>query len=281
MGKASELRQLLKSGGTLVMPDAYDPLSARIIEKLGFKAVQCSGYSFALAACWSSEAKFGRERNLAVTSAIAKAVNVPVMADGEDGFGDVAVVPVTIREFVKAGVAGINIEDQVLAHPASRQVISRDAAVEKIKTARAAARDEGEPELIINGRTDALAVASLKEQGVSDAIDRANRYLEAGADLAFVTGVTTLEEVKLLVKEIGGPVSIAAGLPNNIRNFSIAELRECGVARVSLPMVAILSAIAGMIQCLENIRDRDGFSEVVARGLVCSPDSLSGLTGNR
>jgi 2-methylisocitrate lyase-like PEP mutase family enzyme len=126
MGKASDLRQLLKSGGTLVMPDAYDPLSARIIEKLGFKAVQCSGYSFALAACWSSEAELGRERNLAVTSAIVNAVNVPVMADGEDGFGDVAVVPSTIRAFVKAGAAGVNIEDQVLAHPAPKQVISRD-----------------------------------------------------------------------------------------------------------------------------------------------------------
>jgi len=60
MGKTKELRALLDSGGTLLMPDAFDPLSARIIERLGFKAVQCSGYSFALAACWSSEAEFGR-----------------------------------------------------------------------------------------------------------------------------------------------------------------------------------------------------------------------------
>jgi 2-methylisocitrate lyase-like PEP mutase family enzyme len=135
---------------------------------------------------------------------------------------------------------------------------------------------------VINGRTDALAVAADKARGILDAIDRANRYLEAGADLAFVTGVTALEEVKLLVKEISGPVSIAAGLPNNIRNFSIAELRECGVARVSLPTVAIFSAIAGMIRCLENIRDCDGFLEVVSRELVCSPASLSILkSGSR
>jgi 2-methylisocitrate lyase-like PEP mutase family enzyme len=201
------------------------------------------------------------------------------MADGEDGFGDVEVVPATIRAFIKAGVAGVNIEDQVLAHPSPKQVISRDAAVEKIKAARTAARGEGEPDLVINGRTDALAVAAHKEQGISDAIDRANRYLEAGADLVFVTGVTALEEVKLLVKEIGGPVSIAAGLPNNIRNFSIAELRQCGVARVSLPTVAVFSAIAGMIRCLGNIRDDDGFLEVVSRELVCAPESLSGLTG--
>ena len=277
MGKASELRQLLKSGGTLVMPDAYDPLSARIIEKSGFKAVQCSGYSFALAACWSSEAELGRERNLTVTSAIVNAVDIPVMADGEDGFGDVATIPSVIRDFVNAGVAGINIEDQVLENPTPNQVIGRDAAVDKIRTARCAAREEGESDLVINGRTDALAVASDKVQGITDAIDRANRYLEAGADLAFVTGVTTLEQVKLLVKEISGSVSIAAGLPNNIRSFSIAELRECGVARVSLPTVVIFSAIAGMVRCLENIRDCDGFSEVDSQELICSPASLSAL----
>jgi len=281
MGKTSELRQLLKSGSALVMPDAYDPLSARIIEKLGFKAVQCSGYSFALAACWSSEAEFGRDRNLTVTAGIAGAVSIPVMADGEDGFGDLTAIPSTVRDFIRVGVAGINIEDQVLGNPLPKQVISRDVAVEKIKATRVAASAEGEPDLVINGRTDALAVAANKDQGISEAIDRANRYLAAGADLAFVTGVTTLAEVKLLVKEIAGPVSIAAGLPNNIRSFSIAELRECGVARVSLPTVAVFSAIAGMFRCLETIRDRDGFSEVVSEGLVCSPESLAGPAGGR
>jgi len=199
------------------------------------------------------------------------------MADGEDGFGDVAAIPETVRAFLRAGVAGVNIEDQVLANPATRRLISREAAVEKINTARVAAQDEGEPDLVINGRTDALAVADNKEQGICEAIERANRYLQAGADLAFVTGVTTLEQVKLLVKEIDGPVSIAAGLPNNIRSFSIAELRDCGVARVSLPTVAVYSAIAGMVRCLESISHSDGFLEIASNDLLCSPERLSQL----
>ncbi len=111
MSKAAVLRELLTSGDTLVMPDAYDPLSARIIESVGFKAVQCSGYSFALAACCPSEAEFGLQRNLALTRSIVEAVQVPVMADGEDGFGDPPMVVETVRAFVRAGVAGINIED--------------------------------------------------------------------------------------------------------------------------------------------------------------------------
>jgi 2-methylisocitrate lyase-like PEP mutase family enzyme len=277
MGKASDLRRLFDSGGTVIMPDAYDPLSARIIERLGFKAVQCSGYSFAMAACWSSEAEFGRQRNLAVTTDIVDAVDIPVMADGEDGFGDVTAVPATIHAFVKAGVAGINIEDQVLGNPAPKQVISRDDAVEKIKAARSAARDEGDPDFFINGRTDALAAATRTEQGMRDAIERANCYLEAGADMAFVIGVTTLEEVKLLVKEIKGPLSVAAGLPNNIRNFSLAQLRDCGVARVSLPTMAVFSAVAGMIRCLESVRKCDGFTEVASDDLACPPERLSDL----
>lgn len=277
MGKASELRQLINSGSTFLMPDAYDPLSARIIQKLGFKAVQCSGYSFALAACCSSEAEFGRDRNLTVTAGIVSAVNIPVMADGEDGFGDVTSIPSTIRDFIKAGVAGINIEDQVLGNPAPNQVIDGDAAVDKIKAARSAAREEGEPDLVINGRTDALAVSSSKVVGISDAIARANRYLEVGADLAFVTGVTILDQVRLLVKEIDGPVSIAAGLPSNINNFSIAQLRNCGVARVSLPTIVVFSAIAGMTRSLESIRDGDGFQELVSENLVSSGEWLSTL----
>ena len=88
------------------------------------------------------------------------AVDIPVMADGEDGFGDVATIPSVIRDFVNAGVAGINIEDQVLENPTPNQVMGRDAAVDKIRTARCAAREEGESDLVINGRTGASCDSS-------------------------------------------------------------------------------------------------------------------------
>ena len=277
MGKASELRQLINSGGTLLMPDSYDPLSARIIEKLGFKAVQCSGYSFALAACCPSEAAFGFERNLALTKSIVEAVQVPVMADGEDGFGDPPVVAETVRAFVRAGVAGINIEDQVLGQPAPKRVVERPLMIEKIRAAREAARQEGQPDLIINGRTDALSVATGRTEGLNESIARANLYLEAGADLAFITGVATIEEVKALVHNVHGLVSIAAGMPNNINTMSIADLRACGVARVSLPAIAIFSAIQSLTHTLEALRDSQDFSLVLQEKLLCSPQDVSRL----
>jgi len=277
VSKSTVLRELLASPDTLVMPDAYDPLSARIIESLGFKAVQCSGYSFALAACCPSEAAFGFERNLALTKSIVDAVQAPVMADGEDGFGDPPVVAETVRAFIRAGVAGVNIEDQVLGQSAPKRVIDRSLMVEKIRAAREAARDEGLPDLIINGRTDVMSVAADRNAGLNESIARANLYLDAGADLAFVTGAATLAEVKTLVQGIHGPVSIAAGLPNNINTMSIADLRACGVARVSLPVVAIFSAIQALSRTLIALRDSHDFSAIVGENLLCSAEDVSRL----
>ena len=277
MNKSALLRELITSPETLVMPDAYDPLSARLIESVGFKAVQCSGYSFALAARCSSEAAFGRERNLAMTKAIAAAVHVPVMADGEDGFGDPSVVAETVRAFIRAGVAGINLEDQVLGEPAPKRVVERGLMVEKIRVARRAAQEEGIPDLVINGRTDALAVASNRSDGLEEAVARANLYLEAGADLAFVTGVVAIPEVKTLVDRIRGPVSIAAGLPNNIKTLSVPELKACGVARVSFPVIAVFSAVRAIHRTLVALRDSGDVSAILQENLLCSPEELSAL----
>jgi 2-methylisocitrate lyase-like PEP mutase family enzyme len=277
MNKITVLRELLASPETLVMPDAYDPLSARIIESLGFKAVQCSGYSFSLAACCPSEAAFGFERNLALTKSIVEAVQAPVMADGEDGFGDPPVVAETVRAFLRAGVAGINIEDQVLGQPGPKRLIDSGRMVEKIAAARQAARREGCPDLVINGRTDALSVAADRREGLGESIVRANLYLDAGADLAFVTGVATIEEVKTLVQGIHGPVSIAAGLPYNIHKMSIADLRACGVARVSLPVVALFAAISAIRRVLAVLRDSQDFSLILQEKLVASSEDVSRL----
>ena len=277
MNKSTLLRELITSPEMLLMPDAYDPLSARLIESVGFKAVQCSGYSFALAARCSSEAALGLERNLAITKAIVEAVDVPVMADGEDGFGDPSAVAETVRAFIGAGVAGINLEDQVLGEPSPKRVVDRGLMVEKIRAARQAAQQEGIPDLVINGRTDALAVASNRGEGLEEAIARANLYLEAGADLAFVTGVVAISEVRTLVAGIHGPVSIAAGLPNNINSLSLAELKACGVARVSLPVIVIFSAIRAINRMLLALRDYGDFSVILQEKMLCSPEEIAAL----
>lgn len=276
MHPSTVLRELLSSGETLVMPDAYDALSARIIARMGFKAVQCSGFSIALTEC-VLEPLFGFERNVAATAKIAGAVDIPVMADGEDGFGDASVIPATIRAFIEAGVAGINLEDQVLGVPGRKQLIDQAQAVEKLRVARQTATEAGVPDLILNARTDALAAAETPDQGLAEAVKRANAYLQAGGDLAFIIGVSELEHVKLLVREIDGPIAIAAGMPNNLGGLSIAQLRDAGVRRVSLPSLLIFSAIKAMLRSLEIVAGTDSFEAIVEGDLVCGMEDVGKL----
>ncbi len=275
--KSRRLRELILAAETLVMPDAFDPLSARIIEKLGFAAVQCSGFSMALSAMRPTEADFGLEANIAASRAIAAAVEIPVMADGEDGFGDAAAVASTIRAYIAAGVAGVNLEDQVLGKPGPKRVIAREDMIAKIRAARAAAGAAGNPDLVINGRTDALMVTADRQAGLREAAERANAYLAAGADLAFVVGVASMDEVAFLMRELHGPLSIAAGMPYNLQTLSLAALRAAGVARVSLPVVAVLAALQAMTAALGSIRDTGDVADLMAHQWLCSMEDVGAL----
>lgn len=275
MNKSTQLRELLTSGETLVMPDAYDPISARIIEHAGFKAVQCSGFSISIAACYESEVDLNMDENVLATRKIAGSVNVPVMADGEDGYGDTETVQHTICEFINAGAAGMNIEDLIPSRTGECCIVDSELMVEKLLAAREAAVAEGNLDFIINARTDALRAFETREDGLKEAIKRANRYLEAGADLAFICYTATLDEVKVLVKEINGPISIAAGQPYNIREFTIEDCRQLGVARVSLPTLAILSAVHGLSASISLISKPDGFQRIAEDALCCSPGDLA------
>jgi 2-methylisocitrate lyase-like PEP mutase family enzyme len=269
MNKSQQLKDLLISKETLVMPDAYDPISARIIEQAGFKAVQCSGFSFSVAACKKQEVDIGLEANVAITARIVEAVSVPVMADGEDGFGDIEQIPNTIERYVKIGTAGINLEDQILDRKPGSRIIDSGLMQEKIRTSRKTAQAAGNPEFVINGRTDALRAFGSKQDCLRESIQRGNLYPEAGADRVFVTGVSALAEVEELVKGIHGPLSIAAGLANNLQAFSINDLKELGVARVSLPSIAISASVKALLQAMEALKS-GVFRSLIQEGRLCS-----------
>ena len=264
MEKSSFLKKLLKSGETLIMPDAYDPISAKLIEKAGFKAVQCSGYSFSIATGYGSEMDVTLDENVEWTRRIVESVDVPVMADAEDGYGGPEEVIETVDKFIYAGVAGLNIEDQI---PDGRtlSIVDEDLMFQKILLVRETAEAEGNNDFIINARTDALRSTKNREEGLEISIDRANLYLEEGADIAFITYVETLDEVQRITEEVEGQVSIAAGMPYNINNFSIDDLVKLGVARISLPTLLIFSSLQGINSSLENLK-KDKLSEFSKKG---------------
>jgi 2-methylisocitrate lyase-like PEP mutase family enzyme len=278
LNRSQRLRQLLASKETLVMPDAYDPISARIIERAGFKAVQCSGYSFSVAACRQHELDLGLEENLSNTARIIDAVSLPVMADGEDGFGGVEQIPNSIARYLSIGTAGINLEDQVLDRKPGTRVIDCALMQEKIRAARNTAQSAGNPDFVINGRTDALKAFPERQAGLREAIRRGNLYLQAGADIVFVTAVSSLAEAKDLVEQIKGPLSIAAGLAYNLHAFSINDLRQLGVARVSLPSLAICAAIQALRETMAALNS-GSFTTLTRDDLLCSPDDIQRLLG--
>ena len=274
--KTKILKNLLNSPETLVMPDAYDPISAKLIENTGFNAVQCSGYSFSIAAGYNNEIDVTLDENLEWTRRIVESVDVPVMADAEDGYGGPEVVMETVKKFMQTGVAGLNIEDQVPSRKNGVSVVDADLMTEKIRVAKETAENEAKPDFIINGRTDALRSTEDRYEGLEIAIDRANQYVEAGADLTFITYVATLDEVKKIKKEVKGPVTIAAGQPYNINEFTINDLKTCNVERVSLPTLLIFTSLYGINLALENLK-RDSLSEMFEEKLVYPSEGLNKL----
>jgi 2-methylisocitrate lyase-like PEP mutase family enzyme len=276
MNKSKKLKELLNSDETLIMPDAYDSISAKLIENAGFKAIQCSGYSFSIAAGYKGEIDVSLSENIGWTRRIVESVDVPVMADAEDGYGGPEEVIDTVDKFIDAGVAGLNLEDQIPDGKSKLSIIDEDLMAQKIILARETAEAEGNHDFIINGRTDALRSTENRENGLEIAIDRANQYLEAGADLAFVTYAATLDEVKKIVKEVKGPVSIAAGQSYNIKEFSIEDLKKCGVARISLPTLLIYSSLQGIKNSLEHLKN-DNLSQFTDEGYLYSNNELMEL----
>jgi 2-methylisocitrate lyase-like PEP mutase family enzyme len=244
------------------MPDAYNPISAELIENAGFNAVQCSGYSFALAAGYENEIDVSLEENLLWTQKIVESVDVPVMADAEDGYGGPEEVLDTVERFMDTGVAGLNLEDQIPDGKSTVSVIDEDLMMQKIMVAREIANIEKNPDFIINGRTDALRSTSDRDEGLDIAISRANQYLIAGADLVFITYVETLGEVKKITRKVKGPVSIAAGMPYNYKNFTINDLRDLDVARISLPTLLIQASIDSMKQALNHVNSDELFNNI-------------------
>lgn len=256
MKKTSLLRKYILERNALVCPGAHDVISAKLIEQSGFKALQVSGFGLSASYLGLPDMAFiGFSDVVHFTKNIVDAVNVPVMADADTGYGNSINAMYVTREFIRAGAAGMNIEDQVFpkrcGHLEGKQIIPLEEMVLKIK-ACTEARNEIDPDFVVNARTDAIAVA-----GVDEAIRRGNAYAEAGADLIFVEAPRSVEQIEQIVKEIKAPVSVNlmdAVVGGKTPLVSIDTLRKLGVARVSIPVGPLFAAVRGMREYLDAIR---------------------------
>lgn len=238
----TRLRALLKEPAPLILPGCFNAMSARIMEHAGFPALYMSGYGTSLNLLGLPDAGLITLTEMALNAKlIASAVRAPLIADADTGFGNAINVVRTVEEYIRAGVAGMHLEDQVApkrcGHVAGREVIARDEAVLKIRAA-CQTRDALDPDFVIIARTDARGAHG---GSMEEAITRANAFLEAGADLAFVEGPKDKEEVAHICQAVKGPVFY--NMTGISPRFTAEEMAAIGIRACILPGAAMRATI--------------------------------------
>jgi 2-methylisocitrate lyase-like PEP mutase family enzyme len=257
-GKKSQvLRTAIMERRAVVVPGAHDALSAHVIEQAGFEAIQVSGYGVAGSLLGKPDVGLVQMKDvLDVTWNIAQVVGIPVMADIDTGGGNAVNAAWITERLIAMGVAGMNIEDQVFpkrcGHMAGKQVIPAEEMIGKIRAMKEV-RTRRHSGLVINARTDSYSV-----HGLNEAIRRANLYLEAGADLAFIDGIGTRLDIERALAEIKGLLSVnlmdgVTGVKTEL--IPIPELAKMGVARVSIPVASIFVVQKAMLDFFTVLHD--------------------------
>ncbi len=263
MSTRKKLKELVAAKRGIIVPGAFNALSARVIADLGFEAIYITGAG--VTNMWfgmPDQGFMGLAEIADHTARIRDAVSLPLIVDADTGFGNALNVYHTVRTLERAGADCIQLEDQVApkrcGHFAGKDVISVEEAVSKIKAAVDARRD---PDLLIMARTDAAAV-----HGFEAAVERAHKFAEAGADILFVEAVTTPDAIRALPQRIAKPQLMNMVIGGKTPIFNATELGELGYGIVLYANAALQGAVMGMQKALTVLRDAKEVNE--SSGLV-------------
>ncbi len=252
------LRALAEARRGVLVPGAFNALSARVIEDLGFEAIYITGAG--VTNMWfglPDQGFMGLHEIADHTARIRDAVSLPLIVDADTGFGNALNVRHTVRVLERAGADCIQFEDQVspkrCGHFSGKDVISTDEAVAKIKAAVDARTD---PDLLILARTDACAT-----QGFEAALERAQKFSEAGADILFVEAVTTVDEIRALPQRLARPQLMNMVIGGKTPIFGANELAGLGYGLVLYANAALQGAVAGMQKALKVLRETGRIDE--------------------
>lgn len=266
MSKTKQFQKLLHEPGSFILPGAYDAMSARLIEEIGFKAIYATGAGISNAQLgWADVGLTSLKEVVDIVTRMADVTTVPIVVDADTGFGNAINVMRTVREFERAGVAAIQMEDQVspkkCGHFNGKEVISKEEMVSKIKAALDTRQDEN---LAIIARTDALAV-----NGMDDALERANAYKEAGADIIFVEAPTTIEQLLQISSSLKGiPQVINLVEGGKTPLVSLKESEEMGFKIMLCANTVLRSAIKGISESLKILKEEGSQENVMNR--ICT-----------
>jgi 2,3-dimethylmalate lyase len=272
----ARLRELLAGPGPVVAPGAYDALSARLVEQAGFDVVYMTGFGTTASLIGRPDVGLlGGAEMVDNARRIVAAVDVPVIADADTGYGNAINVVRTVRSYEQAGVAGVHLEDQVMpkkcGHMSGKAVIGADEMVGKIGAAVAARHD---PDFLVIARTDAAAV-----EGLDAALDRARAYADAGADLLFVEAPTSEDDIARVARELAGVAPLVFNWAEGGRTppLPLDRIAELGYALVLFPIGTLLAATAGIRALLATLRT-DGTPTAALPGLPAF-DEFTDLIG--
>jgi 2-methylisocitrate lyase-like PEP mutase family enzyme len=249
-GKAEQLRKLHHGPRILILPNAWDAISALIVEDAGFPAVATTSAGVANALGYPDGQRVPRNEMLDAVARIARVVKVPVTADLEAGYAE---TPREIADFARAtvatGVVGLNFEDVTGDHESS--FVPLDLQVEKIAALREASNSAGVP-LVINARTDIyLLPVGPEETRFERTVERLRAYRKAGADCVFAPGIRDAETIGKLVKALDAPLNILLQ-PGGV---TLRELEQLGVARASAGSGPHRSALTRLREVAVALRD--------------------------
>jgi len=243
------LREQLATGRLLRMPGAFNPLSAKLIERKGFDGVYVSGAVLSadlglpdIGLTTLTEVA-GRSRQ------VARATELPVIADADTGFGEPINLARTVQELEDAGVAGLHVEDQVnpkrCGHLDGKQVVDVDDAVRRVRAASTARRD---PDFLVMARTDVRAI-----DGIDAAVDRARRFVDAGADAVFPEALTSLAEYETLRRAVDVPLLANMTEFGKTPLFTVTQLADVGVNLVIWPVSLLRRAMGAAERALDGL----------------------------
>jgi carboxyvinyl-carboxyphosphonate phosphorylmutase len=267
MNARKTMRELVNGTRYVVVPGAYDPLTARLVELAGFDAVYLTGGGYSRANGLPDLGLFTMSENLEFVSRAVEAVDIPVIADMDTGYGNALNVIRAMREFEKTGVAAFHLEDQVspkkCGHYEGKQLVAKSEMVGKIK---AAVDTRGDPDLVIIARTDSRAV-----EGFEAAIDRMNAYLEAGADVGFVEAPQTVEEMERIPRSLSKPALVNIFEGGKTPRLPAKQLEAMGYRLGIYPSQTHRAAIYAAQEVLAVLK-RDGDTAAIEHRLASFND---------
>jgi 2-methylisocitrate lyase-like PEP mutase family enzyme len=271
--KADHFRALHKKGRILILPNAWDVASARAFENAGFPAVATSSAGMMVSLGYPDGEVIDRSEFVDAIGKIGRVLTVPLSVDVVAGFGDTPdQVAATVRDVVKAGAVGVNVEDFIHAE---KKLFTVEKQVEKLKAVKKLQQASNVP-IVINARTDALRYAAGDEEArLKEAIRRAVAYRDLGADCVYPMGLTDPAPISSFVKALNFPINVMVrkGLP------SVKELERLGVARVSFGPTASYATMGLLKRISKEVLEKGTYDDLLEGAI--SYDELNSLATPR